>query len=83
MALGRHKCQEMKVHSFLMISDFRKAAIILLESSQTLPVFPMLRAALKTTMRWANGGKIIEEKAKVPGGKQRQLEIPYHKSNTD
>jgi len=24
MALGRRKCQEMKVHFFLMISDFRK-----------------------------------------------------------
>jgi len=69
MALGRRKCQEMKVHSFLMISEFRKSNKFL-EGSQTLPVFLMLTAALKMTMRWAIGGILLEEKTEIPVGKQ-------------
>jgi len=52
-----------------MISEFRKSNKFL-EGSQTLPVFLMLTAALKMTMRWAIGGILLEEKTEIPVGKQ-------------
>jgi hypothetical protein len=36
----------------------------------------MLTAALKMTMRWAIGGKLIEEKPEVPAGKQSSTTNP-------
>jgi len=83
MALGRRQCQEKKVHSFLMISDFRKSSSSFIGGFSYSARFSYVKNSTENDDEMGNWWKINRRGPKVPGGKHSQLEFLCHKSNMD